>query len=108
MGEIVKFPLEKIRQSEVEYDLETVQIVSETLEDIMEDRGYELNKKLYQDIKVLTNLAYAMARRQASQKDLHPFHETMNEMNAVIDSAMKMYREEQALLPETDDPTNDN
>ena len=101
MDNIIRFPKEKTRISEIEYDLETVQIVAEALEDIMEDRGYDVNKIMCNDIKVLTNLAYASVRRQATQDDHHPFHEAMDEINDVIDSAMRMIKEE-------DDLANDN
>mgnify|MGYP001307297607 CR=1 FL=1 len=97
MDNIIRFPKEKTRISEIEYDLETVQIVAETLEDIMEDRGYDVNKIMCNDIKVLTNLAYASVRRQATQDDHHPFHEAMDEINDVIDSAMRMIKEEDEL-----------
>lgn len=97
MDNIIRFPKEKTRISEIEYDLETVQIVAEALEDIMEDRGYDVNKIMCNDIKVLTNLAYASVRRQATQDDHHPFHEAMDEINDVIDSAMRMIKEEDEL-----------
>lgn len=97
MDNVIRFPKEKTRISEIEYDLETVQIVAEALEDIMEDRGYDVNKIMCNDIKVLTNLAYASVRRQATQDDHHPFHEAMDEINDVIDSAMRMIKEEDEL-----------
>jgi len=97
MDNIIRFPKEKTRISEIEYDLETVQIVAEALEDIMEDRGYDVNKIMCNDIKVLTNLAYASVRRQATQDDHQPFHEAMDEINDVIDSAMRMIKEEDEL-----------
>lgn len=97
MDNIIRFPKEKTRISEIEYDLETVQIVAEALEDIMEDRGYDVNKIMCNDIKVLTNLAYASVRRQATQDDHHPFHGAMDEINDVIDSAMRMIKEEDEL-----------
>lgn len=97
MDNVIRFPREKTRISELEYDLETVQIVAEALEDIMDDRGYDVNKIMYNDIKVLTNLAYASVRRQATEDEIHPFHETMDEMNNVIDTAMSMIKEEDEL-----------
>ena len=90
--------------SEVAYDLETVSIVGDVLEDVMEDRGYELDLTMFNDIKVLSNLAYAAVRRQATQTELHPFHEMMDEMSDVIDTAVKMVREEKH---EDNPPAND-
>ena len=104
MDNIIRFPREKTRTSELEYDLETVQIIAECLEDIMEDRGYEINKPMVNDLKVLVNLAYASVRRQATEEDLHPFHETMEEIAQVIEAALIAIRGEE----DDDEPTNDN
>ena len=70
MGEVIEFPIELTRPPEgIAYDLDTVAVVSEVLYEIMEERDYEINQKLKDDIKVLTNLAYAACRRQAEEED---------------------------------------
>ena len=102
MAEIIKFPKPIRPPTEIAYDLETVSIIGEIIEDVMEDRGYELDPTMFNDIKVLTNLAYAAVRRQASKTELHPFHEMMEEMSDVIDTAVKMVREESKTEPAND------
>ena len=76
MGEVIEFPVELTRPpAGIAYDLDTVAVVSEVLYQIMEDRDYEIDQKLKDDIKVLTNLAYAAVRRQAEEEDEqhHPY-----------------------------------
>lgn len=94
MGELIIFPIERTRPpAGVGYDLDTVSIVGDTIEEIMDDRGYDIDKQLRNDIKVLTNLAYAACRRQAKDEEgPHPFHDIMKEMSAVIDVAVKEMR----------------
>ena len=95
MGELIVFPVERTRPpAGVAYDLDTVSIVGDTIEEIMEDRGYTVDKQLLNDIKVLTNLAYAACRRQADEEEEphHPFHDIMQEMSTVIDIAVKEMR----------------
>ena len=52
---------------------------------------------LKDDIKVLTNLAYAAVRRQAEEKDEqhHPFHDMMNDMSGAIDNAIKSLKKDE-------------
>ena len=97
MGEIIEFPVELTRPpAGIAYDLDTVAVVSEVLYEIMEDRDYEINQKLKDDIKVLTYLAYAAVRRQAKEEDdqHHPFHEMMNDMSGAIDLAVKSLKKD--------------
>jgi len=95
MGQVIRFPIDRIEPpTEVAYDLETVNIMGDLVEDLMHERGYEVDKILLDDIKVLTNLAYAACRRQATNEDNHPFHEVMEEMSTVIDIAVKEFRGE--------------
>ena len=92
MGEVIEFPVELTRPpAGIAYDLDTVAVVSEVLYQIMEDRDYEIDQKLKDDIKLLTNLAYAAVRRQAEEEDEqhHPFHDMMNDMSGAIDNAIK-------------------
>lgn len=99
MGEIIEFPIELTRPpAGIAYDLDTVAVVSEVLYEIMEDRDYEINQKLKDDIKVLTNLAYAAVRRQAEDfegGEAHPFHDMMNDMSGAIDTAIKSLKKEE-------------
>jgi len=97
MGEVIEFPVELTRPpAGIAYDLDTVAVVSEVLYEIMHDRDYEINQKLKDDIKVLTNLAYAAVRRQAEEEDEqhHPFHEMMNDMSGAIDTAIKSLKKD--------------
>jgi len=91
MAEIIEFPIELTRPpAGIAYDLDTVALVSEVLYDIMEDRDYDIDQKLKDDIKVLTNLAYAAVRRQAEEEGEkhHPFQDMMEDMSGAIDTAV--------------------
>tara|TARA_B100000287_G_scaffold435220_1_gene502480 strand:+ start:6478 stop:6777 length:300 start_codon:yes stop_codon:yes gene_type:complete len=95
MGQVIRFPIDRIKPpTEVAYDLETVNIMGDLVEDLMEERGYDISKEMLNDIKVLTNLAYAACRRQGSIDQDHPFHDMMEEMSNCIDIAVKEFRGE--------------
>ena len=98
MGEVIEFPIELTRPpAGIAYDLDTVAVVSDVLYQIMEDREYKIDQNLKNDIKVLTNLAYAAVRRQAEEKNErhHPFQDVMNDMSGTIDTAMEAIKKDE-------------